>query len=93
MGQTYGIHKEAYEKWVEAKDLELNSTCYRMGRGDGPDYRGKLLKRSKLKTNTLRQPYYVFQFEGGQSLPSPNALFMECPCRRKRNKTKKRKTQ
>ena len=93
MGQAYGIHTDAYEKWVEAKDLELNSTCYRMGRGDnGPDYQGKLLKRSKLKMNRLGQPYYILRFEGGGGSSSPNTLFMECPCRRKRNKTKKRKT-
>ena len=94
MGQAYGIHRYAYEKWVEAKDLEVG-TCYRMGSGDnGQDYYGKVLKRSAIKKGKgLSGDYVLISWENRYpGKINADVFFMECPCRRKRNKTKKRKT-
>uniref|UniRef100_A0A6C0K233 Uncharacterized protein n=1 Tax=viral metagenome TaxID=1070528 RepID=A0A6C0K233_9ZZZZ len=95
MGQTYGIQKEAYEKWVEAKDLEVG-TCYRQGHNtDGLDYYGRVLKRSAVKKGKgLSGERVVISWENGHTgSHAAHSLFMQCPCRsKKRNKTKKRRS-
>ena len=97
MGQSYGrLSRDAYEKWVEAKDLEVG-TCYRMGHhSDGVDYYGRVLKRSAIKKGKgLSGEYVLISWESGYTgRHNVGVFFMECPCRsKKQNKTKKRKTQ
>jgi len=77
--------------WTEAKNIPLNSTCYRQPHSNGPDYHGKLLKRSKEKQDRFGDPYYEMTWDTVHGSVSPTALYKECPCRRNKTKKKKRK--
>lgn len=86
-----------YATWTNAKDLKVG-TCYRRGpHNDGQDYYGRVTKRSAVKVGKgLSGEYVLVSWENGRTDERvvADSFFMECPCRyKKRNKTKKRKTQ